>query len=145
MNRPAIRKARTSDLNSILSLLQSESLPSKGVPEHLGNFLVATQGETIIGTIGLELYGETALLRSAVVAASHRDKGVGRLLYDRILRDAKESGVKRLVLLTTSAEGYFRRRGFVRTERATLAGPVTTSSEFTETCPASAICMELAL
>ena len=56
---------------------------------------------------------------------------------------ARKSSVRRLVLLTTTAEPYFRKWDFQRIDQKTLAGPLTGSAEFTGACPASAVCMEL--
>jgi hypothetical protein len=43
--------------------------------------------------------------------------------------------------LTTTAAGYFERRGYVRVERHALPGPIRRSEEFTQLCPASAVAM----
>jgi len=145
MSRHAIRRARRSDFTQIAQLLESDALPLDGVAHHLDNFLVADLDGKVVGTIGLEIYGENALLRSAVVTPSSRNRGLGTLLYNALLDDAKKRGVNRLVLLTNTAEEYFRRKGFVRIDRASLTGPLTTSAEFTGACPLSAVCMELTL
>jgi amino-acid N-acetyltransferase len=145
MSRHVIRRAQSSDFTQITQLLESDALPLDGVPHHLDNFLVADLDGKVVGTIGLEIYGENALLRSAVVTPSNRNRGLGTLLYNALLEYAKKRGVKRLVLLTNTAEEYFRRKGFVRIDRASLTGPVTTSAEFTGACPSSAVCMELTL
>jgi amino-acid N-acetyltransferase len=79
------------------------------------------------------------------VTPSNRNRGLGTLLYNALLEYAKKRGVKRLVLLTNTAEEYFHRKGFVRIDRASLSGPLTTSAEFTGACPSSAVCMELTL
>jgi len=145
MSRQVIRRARSSDFTQITQLLESDALPLDGVSHHLDNFLVAYLEGKVVGTIGLEIYGESALLRSAVVTPSKRNRGLGTLLYNALLDDAKKRGVKRLVLLTNTAEEYFRRKGFVRIDRAGLNEPLTTSAEFTGACPSSAVCMELTL
>lgn len=145
MSKYVIRRAQKSDFTQIAQLLESDALPLDGVPHHLDNFLVADLDGKVVGTIGLEIYSENALLRSAVVAPSNRNRGLGTLLYNALLDDARKRGVKRLVLLTNTAEEYFRRKGFVRIDRASLTGPLTTSAEFTGACPSSAVCMELKL
>ena len=44
-------------------------------------------------------------------------------------------------LLTTTAEGWFPRLGFVRVDRARVPAAVQLSVEFTAACPASAVVM----
>lgn len=145
MNQPAIRKATLLDLDGILHLLESASLPTLGVADHVQHFLVAEEGRTIIGAIGLEVYGDTALLRSAVIADTQRNKGIGSLLYNRNINQARQLGVRRLLLLTNTAEEYFAKKGFRKIDQKSVKGPVTSSVEFTGACPSHAACMELLL
>ncbi len=145
MNRATIRQSTHDDLDGIKRLLESASLPTLGVAEHVHHFLVAEQDGIIIGAIGLEVYGETALLRSAVVAPELRNKGVGGSLYTSNFEQARRLGIQRLVLLTNTAEEYFARKGFKKIEQKNVTGPITTSVEFTGACPSHAACMELLL
>jgi N-acetylglutamate synthase-like GNAT family acetyltransferase len=139
------RNAGAGDLAGVLDLLRKESLPTGGVPEHFSTFLVAEQGQRTVGAIGLEIYGETALLRSAVVAPEFRNAGIGSGLFSRALQLATERDVHRVVLLTETAEEYFRRKGFAKIDAAGVRGPVTSSVEFSGACPSTAVCMELTL
>ncbi len=136
-----IRDACPDDLKRIASLLKGASLPTLGVAEHLQTFLVAEEKRTLIGAIGLEVYDDTALLRSAVVAPERRSTGIGSNLYSQLLQRARNLGVRRLVLLTNTAEEYFRRKGFRTVDQKTITGPVTASVEFTGACPSHAVCM----
>jgi N-acetylglutamate synthase-like GNAT family acetyltransferase len=145
MNRTTIRRATSNDLGGIMHLLESASLPTLGVTDHVQHFLVAEKDETIVGTVGLEVYGDTALLRSAVVTADLQNKGIGSLLYDRNLDQARQLNVQRLVLLTNTAEKYFERKGFRKIDQKSVTGPITSSVEFTGACPSHAACMELML
>ncbi|HVN47259.1 MAG TPA: arsenic resistance N-acetyltransferase ArsN2, partial [Bacteroidota bacterium] len=104
-------------------------------------FLVAEVDKKIVGAAGLELYNDIALLRSVVVEKSLRNSGIGSTLYDAIVQLAGTKNIRCLILLTTTADKYFERKGFVRIERSTLTGPITQSVEFTPACPSSAICM----
>jgi arsenate reductase len=145
MNDVKIRNASEADYSAVAELLQSASLPTEGVVEHLQHFLVAENKVGIVGTIGLELYGDTALLRSAVIHPSWQNKGLGTLLYNRLTEYAKSYRVRRLILLTDTAEKYFARKGFRKIDAKSVSGPITTSVEFTGACPSSAVCMELIL
>ncbi len=107
MSRLEIRKAREDDLPKIEKLLEEATLPTLAVAEHLNNYRVAKNGDTVIGAIGLEVYDGTALLRSAVVSPDEQGKGIGALLYDTIVKYARGLGIRRLLLLTNTAEEYF--------------------------------------
>ena len=145
MNQPTIRQASPNDLTTIKQLLESASLPTLGVAEHVQHYLVAEKEGAIVGTIGLEVYGETALLRSAVVASDLQKTGIGSLLYTHNLAQARQLGVQRLILLTNTAEKYFARKGFKKIDQKSVTGPITVSVEFTGVCPSHAACMELVL
>lgn len=145
MNHPAVRQATRVGLTSIEQLLEAASLPTLGVREHVQHILVAETEGKIVGAIGLEVYGETALLRSAVVAPDFQNKGIGTLLFTHNLKHARSLGVKRLLLLTNTAEEYFARKGFSVIDQKSVTGPITSSVEFTGACPSHAACMELML
>ena len=145
MSHPVVRQATPDDLKTINELLESAALPTSGVADHLRNFLVAEEEGSIVGAIGLEVYGETGLLRSAVVAPEMQNKGIGSLLYNNNLKQARRLGIRRLILLTNTAEQFFAEKGFRKIDQKAVSGPVTTSVEFSGACPAHAACMELIL
>ncbi|MBX2992090.1 MAG: GNAT family N-acetyltransferase [Bacteroidetes bacterium] len=141
----SIRKTVQADYDSVTRLLESASLPTLGVADHFSNFLVAENGSGIVGAIGLEVYDDTGLLRSAVVDSSLQNKGVGSLLYNNLIEHAKQLGVRRLILLTITAEKYFEKKGFRKINPDSVAGPIRQSVEFSGVCPSHAACMELIL
>lgn len=126
-------------------MLSVNDLPTDGVAENLSTFLVAEERRQLTGTIGLELFGETALLRSAVVAHVARGNGVGGRLVTHLLDRARELDVSDVYLLTMTAEEYFPRFGFQRVERDSVPDLIKRSVEFTTACPASAAAMHLRL
>ena len=119
--------------------------PTTGIPPGLDAFYVAEIRGRIVAGIGLEVYGRAALLRSAVVAPLARGKGTGGVLVHRVLDHARERGVSEVFLLTTTAERYFPKFGFVPIRRDDVPEPIRMSVEFREACPASAIAMRKAL
>ena len=145
MSETSVRQATRQDLQSVNDLLESASLPTLGVEQHLQHFIVAENAGAIVGAIGLEVYGDVALLRSAVVASKDQGKGIGSLLYNQSLLQARRLGVRRLILLTNTAEKYFEPKGFMKIDQKSVTGPVTTSVEFSGACPAHSACMELVL
>ncbi len=141
----AVRPAKPADLEPVRTLLQESKLPLDGVPSDLAHFLVAERAGTVVGAIGLEPYGDAALLRSAVVLPSLRGTGVGERLVRALIDDARTLGARELVLLTTTAERWFPRFGFERIERAAVPASLHASEEFRGACPDSAIVMRMPL
>lgn len=140
-----IRNAGPNDWERVAELLATSSLPLDGAREHLSDFLVAERGGTLIGCAAVERYGDAALLRSVAVAQSERGRGTGAVLVDRCLSAAAESGIRTMVLLTTTAEHYFPRFGFEVVERDAVPDAVKESAEFRGACPASATVMQRVL
>jgi amino-acid N-acetyltransferase len=140
-----LRTAREADLPAVLDLLGRAHLPVAGVADSPEHFLVAQNDNNIVGVVGLELYGETALLRSAAVEESWRGTGVGRVLVERALDVARERGIADVFLLTTTAEHYFPRFGFACVSRDSVSPGVKESIEFREACPATATVMRKSL
>ena len=130
---------------ALVELLTAAGLPTAGLAEHLATTLVAHADGELVGSVGLELYGEAALLRSVAVAPTWRGQGLGGRLVDAALNLAQARGVRTLYLLTETADDYFARRGFVPVARSEVAPAVTASVEFTGACPASERVMRLAL
>jgi amino-acid N-acetyltransferase len=140
-----LRTARESDLPAVLRLLGRAHLPTAGVAEAPSHFVVAESDGQLVGVVGLELYGGSALLRSAAVEESWRGSGVGRVLVERALDVARERGIQDVYLLTTTAEHYFPRFGFTCVSRDSVTPGVKSSIEFQEACPASATVMRKTL
>ena len=143
----SIRPAIAADLPAVRELLASAALPVEGVEAQFGaSYAVAvSQSGAIIGAEGIEAYGSSGLLRSAVVDPAWRGRGVGEALSKGRLRWARMAGLRELYLLTTTASEYFRKFGFVPVERASAPPELQASSEFASVCPSSATTMRLVL
>lgn len=136
-----IRSAGRKDVEAIRHLLRSATLPSDDVDEHLETFLVAVAGEEVVGTVGLEVTGSSGLLRSLAVAERLRGIGLGKRLYDEIVRKAQSMGVQKLGLLTTTAEGFFAKAGFSKETRDNIPAYIASSKEYRLYCPSTAAIM----
>jgi amino-acid N-acetyltransferase len=136
-----IRETIQDDLIVIKSLLDSVSLPSVDIENHLLNFLVLEKEGVIIGTIGMELYRETALLRSLAVMKEHQYNGYGIRLCKTLISRAMKMNVRLIYLFTEKAEGFFRKEGFQRIARKNLPLSIEQTYEYSTLCPQSAICM----
>ena len=141
-----VRPATADDRGAVEMLLRQAGLPLDGLEEQFGErYAVAESSGRIVGAEGIERYGTSGLLRSAVVDATWRGCGVGdRLTSDR-LAWARRSGLHDVWLLTTTAAAYFPRFGFVPADRATASPALQRSREFASACPASATAMRLVL
>jgi amino-acid N-acetyltransferase len=137
----AIRVAAPGDFAGVVRLLEAAELPTAGLEPSLRDFLVAEESGRVVGAVGFEVYGDCALLRSAVVDAGLRGSGLGIDLVESLLRRATTRGVREIYLLTTTAEHFFPRFGFVRIPRGDVAPAVRASQEFRGACPDSAIAM----
>jgi amino-acid N-acetyltransferase len=140
-----VRVAASEDFDSLVGLLEAATLPTAGLPSSLGDFFVAEDQGRVVGAIGIEPYGQAALLRSAVVDPAFRSSGIGHALVRRVFDHARDRGITELILLTTTAERYFARFGFVRIAREDVPRAVRESVEFREACPASAAVMRIEL
>jgi len=94
-----------------------------------------------VGAIGLERHGDTGLLRSLVVTPGRRLHGLGRTLVRTLEEHANATSVAQLVLLTETAETFFRRLGYAVIDRERAPSAVASSAEFRTLCPSTAVCM----
>jgi amino-acid N-acetyltransferase len=136
-----IESATERDLPGIRALLERLQLPLAGVDDHLTTMLVAKEGDEIVGTAGLELYADGALLRSVAVEPNRQGNQLGHQLTDAALHLASTYGVSAVFLLTTTAERFFPKVGFEQIQREQVPPSVRESVEFQSACPASAIVM----
>lgn len=141
-----LRPAEPSDLAAVTRLLVTAKLPADGLDEQFGpSYVIATMGSEVVGAEGIERYGDTGLLRSAVVSDRWRGRGIGDRLTRNRLAWAKEQQIRELWLLTTTAEDWFTRYGFLPADRAAAPAAMQESREFRDACPASATAMRLPL
>ena len=141
-----MRPAGPRDLEAVRALLRAADLPVDGVEEQFGPcYVVAEVGGELAGAAGVEVYGGDGLLRSVVVAPSHRGTGLGKSLVADRLAWARREGLAALYLLTTTAPGFFAALGFVPAARAEAPEGIRGSREFASLCPGSSVMMRLVL
>jgi amino-acid N-acetyltransferase len=128
--------------SAAVALLKSAGLPASDLTaaqlEHF--FFSATEG-SLTALVGLEVYGSNALLRSLIVSAKERQHGVGSALVSHAESYAAANHVQAIYLLTTTAEGFFRRFGYERIDRSDAPPLIQSTREFTRLCPATATLM----
>src|SRR5688500_7067024 len=107
-NELVVQAAEDEDLEVVRRLLEMCALPDAGVGNQWPNaYVVVKEHHQVVASAGLESYGGEGLLRSLAVAPHLRGIGWGaRLLHDR-LDAAKQLGMRRMFLLTTTAAEFF--------------------------------------
>jgi amino-acid N-acetyltransferase len=125
----------------VLALLAACGLPGAGLEDHWDTAWVALDPAAvseILGSVALEIRGETALLRSLATREDQRSRGLGSALFEHAMARAAEASVDTVALLTTTAESFFTRRGFAAVPRDEAPEALRASAEFRGACPASA-------
>jgi amino-acid N-acetyltransferase len=133
--------ADAADLQSVSELLAINGLPSTDIAQHLQHFVVAKLHGEIVAVAGIEVHAPDALLRSVCVRAAQRGRGMAVRACELLEAHARNLGVTRLYLLTTTARGYFEQRGFEVCPRAAAPAAIRATAEFASLCPATATCM----
>jgi amino-acid N-acetyltransferase len=140
-----IRPATQNDLEEVLGLLRRNELPTEGVADNLRTFVVARDGDRLVGCGGAEAHEFAALLRSFAVEDDVRGIGLGRRLVREILDRLASRGLREFYLLTTTAEEFFRKRGFKPIDRDEVHPQLLGSAELQGACPDTAVCMRLVM
>ena len=140
-----ITAARAGDVDAIKELLEVNELPLEGVDDHWKTFVVARDGETLVGCGGSEAYSNAALIRSIAVEPTHRNRGIARMIVRQLLDRLSAIGVREFYLLTTTAQDYFKKRGFKKCDRDEVNPQLLASREFQDACPSSATVMRLVM
>ncbi|MFI5280769.1 MAG: arsenic resistance N-acetyltransferase ArsN2 [Gemmatimonadales bacterium] len=141
-----LRAAAEADVGAVREMLRDAKLHVEGLEEQFPqNYVVAESGGTLVGAMGVEVYGRYGLLRSAVVAPALRGTGLGKQLTANRVAWAKARHLEALYLLTVTAASFFARRGFAETPRASAPAEVRKSLEFAKLCGSTAVCMRMDL
>jgi len=141
--RAEIRPAAEADLERIEAMLSDARLPLDGARDAFRVGFVAEERQEIVGAVALEMYPDSALLRSLVVDRSAQGQGLGGRLTLAAIEEASRRGANAIYLLTTTAEHFFPRFGFVAVDRQSMPASIQGSIEFQSACPASATAMGL--
>ena len=135
--------ASLSDIKEIQNLLKENSLPFEDLESSMVSLFVSVLNGQIIGCIGVEIKGEDGLLRSFSVTDKYKNQGIGNALFNILVNYSKSENIKKLHLLTTTADGYFSKKGFVKSDRINAPESIQTTTEFSTLCPSSSVYMTL--
>ncbi|WP_439859449.1 arsenic resistance N-acetyltransferase ArsN2 [Pseudomonas sp. MBLB4136] len=134
--QPSITPVTEAD--DLLPLLRACDLPVADIaPSQSQQFFALRDDRGLLGVVGLELMQDLALLRSLAVDPAHRGKGLATELVAFCETRAREQGVQRLFLLTTTAARYFSRLGYQPADKCAAPPAIQATAQFAGLCPAS--------
>jgi amino-acid N-acetyltransferase len=138
----AVAQATAAELPVIAAALAEAGLTiaDLGLPNRRLYCLRDRDG-AVVALSGLEVYAVDALLRSVLVVPTRRRHGLGRTIVALTMDEAAALGARRIFLLTTDAQPFFERLGFVAIARKQAPPAIAATAEFERLCPATATCM----
>lgn len=124
---PKIRPAAIRDVPTIHHLLELYAAKGNLLPRtmnelyrHLRDFFVIEVDGQVAACGALEIFtDDLGEVRSLVVAEQHERHGLGRLLVQRLIAEARQIGLRRLMALTY-VPTFFHKLGFQTVAKETL-------------------------
>lgn len=119
MTQPIVRKARLTDVKDIYKLIEifaakGEMLhrPLTDIYDDLRDFYVYEENGAVIGTCALHIcWDDIGEIRSLTVIENAAGKGIGRLLLNACIDEARSLGIPKVFALTYKP-GFFEKMGF---------------------------------
>jgi len=142
---PEVLPAAAPDMVAIRALLERSGLPTSDLDSARPDFAVIRENGQVIAAGALQRFGSSALLRSVVVSADRRDRGLGQTVVRELERLARTVRINQLILLTQTASEFFAHQGYRVIERSSAPEDMQRSAEFRSLCPSSATCMAKSL
>jgi len=144
-----VRKAAMQDIPALLELINGYAAKGIMLPrtefemsENMRDFMVAYAGNHLVGCGAMHFYSPTmGEVRSLAVAESHKTHGIGRMLVDSLVYEAKLYGLD-AVFAFTYVPGFFGKLGFHEVERGEL--PLKAWKDCLR-CPKFQCCDEIAV
>ena len=131
--QPVVRRARATDIRAIRDLVrpfaESRVLVSKDAVtyyESLQEFRVAEVDGDLVGCGALHvMWEDLAEIRTLAVSPQAKGTGVGSILLEALVQDARDLGLRRLFCLTFELD-FFARHGFAPIEGRAVSPEVYT-------------------
>ena len=122
-----VRKASMQDIPNLLDLINGYAARGIMLPrtefelsENMRDFMVAYDGNRLAGCGALHFYSpQIGEIRSLAVAESHKTAGIGRLIVESLVYEAKMYGLD-AAFAFTYVPGFFAKVGFNEVERGEL-------------------------
>lgn len=138
----SIAKVLPNEQETVVALLEQGKLLIDDLPAGLPGFVMAKDESIPVGVAGLESFGSIGLLRSVAVDPAYQNKGVAAQLIEQVLTTAQAGNLQELYLITTTADQYFTRFGFVAINRELVPDAIQKTRQLSALCPSSAIVMK---
>jgi UDP-N-acetylmuramate: L-alanyl-gamma-D-glutamyl-meso-diaminopimelate ligase len=142
----AVVPGQAGDREEVAGLLRELSLPADEL-DRRGDLMVLRDPKgALVGSVGLEILGDVALLHSLAVRPERRGEGLGWMLAEAALHRARLRGLRHIFLLTEHATDFFAEKfGFAPVDPAKLPEAVKGSTEFQVGSSRQAVAMQLDL
>ena len=122
-----LRKASIKDIKSIHSIVNSAAAKGEMLARSLGelydnmrDYFVYEERGKVIGAGALHIcWEDLAEIRSLCVTESSRGKGIGRMLVEACMEEARELNIAKVFLLTYQEE-FFGKCGFTLVDKKKL-------------------------
>jgi len=122
-----VRKASMQDIPNLLDLINGYAAKGIMLPrtefelsENMRDFMVAYDGNRLAGCGALHFYSpQVGEIRSLAVAESHKTHGIGRLIVEALVYEAKTYGLD-AAFAFTYVPAFFAKVGFNEVERGEL-------------------------
>jgi len=90
------------------------------VATNIRSYVLAKDGDKIVGYGALHIHSmRLAEIRSLIVSSNYRGQNIGKDIVDFALLEAKELGVKEVLVLTYLAD-FFKKIGFVEIPKESI-------------------------
>jgi amino-acid N-acetyltransferase len=144
-----LRKASIKDIKKIHSIINASASSGEMLPRSLGelydnmrDYFVYEDKGKVLGTCALHIcWEDLAEIRSLCVAESSRNKGIGRMLVDVCIEEAKQLNIPRIFLLTYQ-DMFFTKCGFIFVDKKELPQKIWSDCI---RCPKFPECDEIAM
>jgi amino-acid N-acetyltransferase len=144
-----LRKASIKDIKKIHSIINTSASSGEMLPRSLGelydnmrDYFVYEDKGKVLGTCALHIcWEDLAEIRSLCVAESSRKKGIGRMLVDVCIEEAKQLNIPRIFLLTYQ-DMFFTKCGFILVDKKELPQKIWSDCI---RCPKFPECDEIAM
>ena len=140
-----IRRATSSDLGGVASLLQNAGLQPLPSGVLLANVLVALEDSAVIGVIVLQVSGLHGLIWPPAVGPSDPGDSVRTSLFQTLLARANELSLRELYLLTEKDVAFFAGVGFVKTSHEAVPAEIRSTRAYREQRSETATLMRIQL
>ncbi|MBK8720001.1 MAG: GNAT family N-acetyltransferase [Deltaproteobacteria bacterium] len=134
------------DADAVTTLLAGYDLPPIVPSGDVETFVMRAPG-VVVGVVSLQNAEDAGFLFGLAVAPDRRGTGLGWVLGDCVLRRARELGLRRIYLLTTSAADFFGQKlGFSPIDTRSADPAIPAAPDFVAAAAQpGAVCMELVL